>query len=65
MAKKEPFDRFSDACDEWFSRNSVFYSAELQAIMPNKLTGRIEQWFVKGLFVVIKAMKNTVRAETK
>jgi SAM-dependent methyltransferase len=32
MPKTEPFDRYSEAYDEWFERHADFYRAELEAI---------------------------------
>ena len=32
MPKTEPFEKYSDAYDEWFERNSDMYEAELEAI---------------------------------
>ncbi|MBW1849116.1 MAG: class I SAM-dependent methyltransferase, partial [Deltaproteobacteria bacterium] len=32
MPKTEPFDKHSDAYDEWFKKNIVLYEAELEAI---------------------------------
>jgi len=32
MPKTEPFEKYSDAYDEWFEKNSDLYNAELEAI---------------------------------
>jgi ubiquinone/menaquinone biosynthesis C-methylase UbiE len=55
MAKTEAFDRFTDAYDEWFSRNSAIYSAELQAIrqvIPHQNAKGLEVGVGAGHFAV-------------
>jgi len=32
MPKTEPLEKYSDAYDEWFEKNSDLYNAELEAI---------------------------------
>jgi SAM-dependent methyltransferase len=68
MPKTEPFEKFSDAYDEWFDRNRDLYEAELRAVrqlMPPPGTEGVEVGVGTGRFAAPLGIKTGVEPSEK
>jgi ubiquinone/menaquinone biosynthesis C-methylase UbiE len=68
MPKTEPFDEYSDAYDQWFTKNVDLYEAELKAVrrlMPPHGSEGVEVGVGSGKFAVPLGIKTGVEPSEK
>ena len=61
MPKTDPFEKYTDAYDDWFARNPEAYQAELAAIrelLPSPLGRGVEVGVGTGKFAVPLAVSS-------